>query len=163
MAADRALLLLGTSVIVLWLLQMDYFGVRPWRAVWAVGVGVFGILFVAVAARIVGIVGVSSQPVSGMTLVTLLGVASVFVAAGWTGPEAQAAVLTELIDGVMKSLPERDRQIVSMSLEGKDAAQIGEVIGRAERTVRRTLDHFRARLEAAVKEPETLFQRPTGG
>ena len=36
----------------------------------------FGVLFVAVAARIVGIVGVSSQPTSGITLVTLLGVAS---------------------------------------------------------------------------------------
>jgi putative OPT family oligopeptide transporter len=64
------------------------------RAVCAAGVGVFGILFVAVAARIVGIVGVSSQPVSGMTLVTLLGVASVFAAFGWTDPEARAAVLT---------------------------------------------------------------------
>src|SRR5262245_38766347 len=64
------------------------------RAVCAAGVGVFGILFVAVAARIVGIVGVSSQPVSGMTLVTLLGVASVFAAAGWTDPGARAAVLT---------------------------------------------------------------------
>jgi putative OPT family oligopeptide transporter len=64
------------------------------RAVCAAGVGVFGVLFVAVAARIVGIVGVSSQPVSGMTLVTLLGVASVFAAAGWTDPGARAAVLT---------------------------------------------------------------------
>src|SRR5262245_30068341 len=64
------------------------------RAVCAAGVGVFGILFVAVAARIVGIVGVSSQPVSGMTLVTLLVVASVFAAAGWTDPGARAAVLT---------------------------------------------------------------------
>src|SRR5262245_14499943 len=64
------------------------------RAVCAAGVGVFGILFVAVAARIVGIVGVSSQPVSGMTLVTLLGVAAVFAAAGWTDPGARAAVLT---------------------------------------------------------------------
>ncbi len=44
------------------------------RAVCAAGVGVFGVLFVAVAARIVGIVGVSSQPTSGITLVTLLGV-----------------------------------------------------------------------------------------
>jgi uncharacterized oligopeptide transporter (OPT) family protein len=51
------------------------------RAVCAAGVGVFGVLFVAVAARIVGIVGVSSQPTSGVTLVTLLGVASVFAAA----------------------------------------------------------------------------------
>jgi putative OPT family oligopeptide transporter len=64
------------------------------RAVCAAGVGVFGLLFVAVAARIVGIVGVSSQPTSGITLVTLLGVASIFAAAGWTDPGARAAVLT---------------------------------------------------------------------
>jgi len=64
------------------------------RLVCAAGVGLFGLLFVAVAARIVGIVGVSSQPTSGITLVTLLGVASVFAAAGWTGSAAQAAVLT---------------------------------------------------------------------
>jgi putative OPT family oligopeptide transporter len=64
------------------------------RAVCAAGVGVFGVLFVAVAARIVGIVGVSSQPTSGITLVTLLGVASIFAAAGWTDTPARAAVLT---------------------------------------------------------------------
>ncbi len=64
------------------------------RIVCAAGVGVFGILFVAVAARIVGIVGVSSQPTSGITLITLLGVASIFVAAGWTDGAARAAVLT---------------------------------------------------------------------
>ena len=64
------------------------------RAVCAAGVGIFGILFVAVAARIVGIVGVSSQPTSGIALVTLLGVASVFAATGWTGGGARAAVLT---------------------------------------------------------------------
>ena len=64
------------------------------RAVCAAGVGIFGLLFVAVAARIVGIVGVSSQPTSGITLVTLLGVATVFAYQGWTGPGAMAAVLT---------------------------------------------------------------------
>jgi putative OPT family oligopeptide transporter len=64
------------------------------RAVCAAGVAVFGMLFVAVAARIVGIVGVSSQPTSGITLVTLLGVAAVFVASGWTDAPARAAVLT---------------------------------------------------------------------
>jgi uncharacterized oligopeptide transporter (OPT) family protein len=53
------------------------------RAVLAAGVGVFGVMFVAVAARIVGIVGVSSQPTSGIALVTLLGTAAVFWAAGW--------------------------------------------------------------------------------
>jgi putative OPT family oligopeptide transporter len=64
------------------------------RLVSAAGVGLFGLLFVAVAARIVGIVGVSSQPTSGITLVTLLAVASVFAAAGWTDMAAHAAVLT---------------------------------------------------------------------
>ena len=64
------------------------------RAVCAAGVGIFGVLFVAVAARIVGIVGVSSQPTSGIALVTLLGVASLFAAAGWTDGGARAAVLT---------------------------------------------------------------------
>jgi putative OPT family oligopeptide transporter len=64
------------------------------RAVCAAGVGVFGVLFVAVAARIVGIVGVSSQPTSGIALVTLIAVASLFAAAGWTDGNARAAVLT---------------------------------------------------------------------
>jgi putative OPT family oligopeptide transporter len=68
-------------------------GLLP-RAVCATGVGIFGLLFVAVAARIVGIVGVSSQPTSGIALVTLLGVASVFAASGWTDFPARAAVLT---------------------------------------------------------------------
>jgi putative OPT family oligopeptide transporter len=64
------------------------------RAILACGVGVFGVLFVAVAARIVGIVGVSSQPTSGIALVTLLGTASIFAAAGWTDPGSRAGVLT---------------------------------------------------------------------
>ena len=64
------------------------------RAICAAGVGVFGLLFVAVAARIVGIVGVSSQPTSGVALITLLGIASLFAAAGWTDAGARAAVLT---------------------------------------------------------------------
>ena len=64
------------------------------RMVCACGVGIFGTLFVAVAARIVGIVGVSSQPTSGITLVTLIGTASVFAALGWNDAGAKAAVLT---------------------------------------------------------------------
>ena len=66
----------------------------PQRAVLAAGVGFFGVLFVTVAARIVGIVGVSSQPTSGITLVTLLGTASLVAAAGWIDPGARAGVLT---------------------------------------------------------------------
>jgi putative OPT family oligopeptide transporter len=64
------------------------------RLVASLGVAVFGVLFVVVSSRIVGLIGVSSNPTSGMTLVTLLGVSLVFVACGWTDPSARAAVLT---------------------------------------------------------------------
>jgi putative OPT family oligopeptide transporter len=64
------------------------------RLVAALGVGVFGVLFVVVSSRIVGLIGVSSNPTSGMTLVTLLGVSVVFVLCGWSDPSARAAILT---------------------------------------------------------------------
>ncbi|HEV7667110.1 MAG TPA: oligopeptide transporter, OPT family [Thermoanaerobaculia bacterium] len=60
----------------------------------ALGVAIFGVLFVVVSSRIVGLIGVSSNPTSGMTLVTLLGTALVFVLCGWTDPSARAAILT---------------------------------------------------------------------
>jgi putative OPT family oligopeptide transporter len=49
---------------------------------------------VVVSSRIVGLIGVSSNPTSAMTLVTLLGVSVVFVALGWRDPSARAAILT---------------------------------------------------------------------
>jgi putative OPT family oligopeptide transporter len=64
------------------------------RFVAACGVAVFGLAFVVVSSRIVGLIGVSSNPTSGMALVTLLGVSVVFVACGWTDPSARAAILT---------------------------------------------------------------------
>jgi putative OPT family oligopeptide transporter len=64
------------------------------RLVASLGVAVFGVVFVVVSSRIVGLIGVSSNPTSGMTLVTLLGVSLVFVMAGWTDPSARAAILT---------------------------------------------------------------------
>lgn len=64
------------------------------RLICGAGVAVFGLMFVAVAARIVGIVGVSSQPTSGIALITMLGIASIFAALGWTELSSRAAVLT---------------------------------------------------------------------
>ncbi len=45
----------------------------------------FSFFFVTVASRIVGIVGSSSSPVSGMTIATLLVTCLIFVAFGWQG------------------------------------------------------------------------------
>lgn len=60
----------------------------------ALGVGVFGFLFVPVSSRLVGVIGVSSNPTSAMALITLAGTAAVFLLLGWKGTAAQAAVLT---------------------------------------------------------------------
>jgi putative OPT family oligopeptide transporter len=105
------------------------------RAVLAAGVGVFGVLFVAVAARIVGIVGVSSQPTSGITLVTLLGTATVFAAAGWTDGAARAGVLTV---GTIVAIAASKAGDISQDLKtgwlvGATPArqQVGQVIGAA--------------------------------
>jgi len=46
---------------------------------------VFGFFFVTVASRIVGLVGSSNSPISGMTIATLMGTCLIFTAVGWTG------------------------------------------------------------------------------
>ncbi len=64
------------------------------RVVAALGVALFGFLFVPVSSRLVGVIGVSSNPTSAMALITLAGTATIFAALGWKGVLAQAAVLT---------------------------------------------------------------------
>ena len=46
---------------------------------------VFGFFFVTVSSRIVGLIGSSNNPISGMTIATIMGTALVFIAVGWTG------------------------------------------------------------------------------
>ncbi|KWW17638.1 peptide transporter [Peribacillus simplex] len=60
----------------------------------AIAIAIFGFLFVTVASRVVGIVGSSSSPVSGMTIATLLIVAIVYKATGFTGTTGMVAALT---------------------------------------------------------------------
>ena len=64
------------------------------RLVAAPAIAVFAFFFVTVSSRIVGLVGVTSNPTSGMTIVTLVGVSLVFVALGWTDALGMATVLT---------------------------------------------------------------------
>lgn len=60
---------------------------------------VFGILFVTVSSRITGLIGTSSNPISGMTIATLMGTALIFIALGWTGKayEPMALVVGSII------------------------------------------------------------------
>jgi putative OPT family oligopeptide transporter len=105
------------------------------RAVLAAGVGVFGVMFVAVAARIVGIVGVSSQPTSGIALVTLLGTAAVFWAAGWVDAGARAGVLTvgTIVAIAASKAGDIAQDLKTGFLVGATPArqQLGQVIGAA--------------------------------
>ena len=51
----------------------------------AILVVIFGFLFVTVSSRITGLIGTSSNPISGMTIATLILTCLLFVALGWTG------------------------------------------------------------------------------
>ena len=51
----------------------------------AVLILVFGFFFATVSSRITGLVGTSSNPISGMTIATLILTCLLFVALGWTG------------------------------------------------------------------------------
>jgi len=60
---------------------------------------VFGFFFVTVSSRIVGIIGSSNNPISGMTIATIMGTALVFIGVGWTGKfyEPMALVVGSMI------------------------------------------------------------------
>jgi putative OPT family oligopeptide transporter len=60
---------------------------------------VFGFFFVTVSSRIVGIIGSSNNPISGMTIATIMGTALIFIAVGWTGKvyEPMALVIGGMI------------------------------------------------------------------
>jgi putative OPT family oligopeptide transporter len=60
---------------------------------------VFGFLFVTVSSRIVGLVGSSASPVSGMTIATLMATCAVFLVMGWTASAFGALAIT--IGGVV--------------------------------------------------------------
>jgi putative OPT family oligopeptide transporter len=60
---------------------------------------VFGFLFVTVSSRIVGLIGSSANPISGMTIATLMATSAIFLVKGWTTPAFGALAIT--IGGVV--------------------------------------------------------------
>jgi putative OPT family oligopeptide transporter len=57
-----------------------------WNLLGALLIVAFGFLFVTVSSRLTGEIGSSSNPISGMTVATLLLTCLVFLLVGWTGP-----------------------------------------------------------------------------
>jgi putative OPT family oligopeptide transporter len=60
---------------------------------------IFGFLFVTVSSRICGLIGTSANPVSGMTIATLMATCAMFLFMGWTGTAYSALAL--MIGGVV--------------------------------------------------------------
>jgi len=60
----------------------------------AVLIVAFGFLFVTVSSRLTGEIGSSSNPISGMTVATLLLTCLIFLLLGWTGPNYYITALS---------------------------------------------------------------------
>lgn len=69
---------LTIAIIAFRTLQMNLLG--------AILIIAFGFLFVTVSSRLTGEIGSSSNPISGMTVATLLLTCLIFLLVGWTGP-----------------------------------------------------------------------------
>ena len=85
----------GSIVLALLITILPKFphGPFPGSLVMGLLVVVFGFFFVTVSSRIVGIIGTSSNPISGMTIATLMATCVVFVLLGRTGDIFQPVAL----------------------------------------------------------------------
>lgn len=82
---------LGALGLVLAIALAPVLQIHPVSAVLII---VFGFFFVTVSSRITGEIGSSSNPISGMTVATLLITCLLFLAIGWTGVSYQAMALS---------------------------------------------------------------------
>lgn len=81
---------IATIVIIV---LMGILPVIPVGIMGAILIAIFGFLFVTVSSRIVGLLGSSSNPVSGMTIATLLFTTIIMKATGASGKPGMIAVL----------------------------------------------------------------------
>ena len=88
----------GSAVIVAFLWFLLQFFINPGHFVANIAAAVlmvlFGFLFVTVSSRLVGEIGSSSNPISGMTIATLMATCLIFLAVGWTGGAYAAVALS---------------------------------------------------------------------
>jgi putative OPT family oligopeptide transporter len=97
----------GGSIVIVAMIWsvLTFFPIQGAQTQWyqnlfaAVFVVVFGFLFVTVAGRISGLLGNSSNPISGMSIATLMATCAIFFVAGWTSP--RYAVLALMIGGAV--------------------------------------------------------------
>jgi putative OPT family oligopeptide transporter len=101
----RSVILGSVVIIVMMWILLTFHPMQGARTNWyqnafaGVFVVIFGFLFVTVAGRISGLLGNSSNPISGMSIATLMATCAIFFVAGWTAPNYQ--VLALMIGGVV--------------------------------------------------------------
>jgi uncharacterized oligopeptide transporter (OPT) family protein len=79
------LVIIGCLAIIAVIMTVPQLNLR-WNLLGAFLIVLFGFLFVTVSSRLTGEIGSSSNPISGMTVATLLLTCLVFLIVGWTGP-----------------------------------------------------------------------------
>ncbi len=82
--------LIGSVILVLFMAIIPNI---PTNLLSAIMIVIFGFFFVTVSSRIVGLIGSSSNPISGMTIATLMATSLIFVGLGWTGDVYQPIAL----------------------------------------------------------------------
>src|SRR6202008_989822 len=82
---DLSMKFFGIGILVL-LAALTLASPRHMNPLGALLIVVFGFLFVTVSSRLTGEIGSSSNPISGMTIATILFTCLIFVLIGWTGP-----------------------------------------------------------------------------
>ena len=85
-----SVILLGSIALVVLMVLLPNI---PVNALTAVLVLIAGFFFVTVSSRIVGLIGTSANPTSGMTIVTLMGTCLILIAKGWTDDFYQPVAL----------------------------------------------------------------------
>jgi putative OPT family oligopeptide transporter len=124
-------------VAVITVLPFLFPAIDPMNFLLRFGIGVlvvvFAFFFVTVSARIVGLVGVTSNPTSGMIIATLICVSLIFALSGWTDITGKVTIIViGTMVGVAASIAgDTSQDIKTGFLLGATPRrqQIGEVIG----------------------------------
>jgi uncharacterized oligopeptide transporter (OPT) family protein len=83
----------GIIVLIAMIMLFPQLNLR-FNLVGAILIVAFGFLFVTVSSRLTGEIGSSSNPISGMTVATLLLTCLIFLVIGWTGPSYYITALS---------------------------------------------------------------------
>lgn len=126
---DIPFVMVIAGIALLFLVMGLMKGINPSGFIGAGAALFFAFFFVTIASRIVGIVGTTSMPLSGMTIGALLATCLIFKSLGWMGTEG---VVAALVVGVVVCIA------ISMSGDLSQDLKIGFLVGATPKWVQIT-------------------------